>query len=85
MLSCQEVAQRASALIDGELSTWDTLKMRMHLAMCKGCSRFIGQMRLTRDLTISAADASPADLHTADEGRISAILSQLHDEKQNEG
>jgi anti-sigma factor ChrR (cupin superfamily) len=81
MLSCKEVATRASALIDGELSTWQTLQMRLHLAMCNGCERFIGQMRTTRDLTESlpAADAQP------DSERISAILSQLHEGNQQGG
>lgn len=79
MLSCKEVATRASALIDGELSTWQTLQMRLHLAMCKGCERFIGQMRVTRDLT----ESLPADdaQGEANDDRISAILSQLHEGK----
>ncbi|TDE35052.1 zf-HC2 domain-containing protein [Antarcticimicrobium sediminis] len=83
MLSCQDVATRASALIDGELGTWQTLQMRLHLAMCKGCHRFIGQMQTTRDLTESlpAADAQDED----NEDRISAILSQLYEEKPDSG
>ena len=80
MLSCREVADRASALIDGELSTWDALQMRLHLAMCKGCNRFIGQMRTTRTLTEIAADADATS--PADEPRISAILTELRKSKQ---
>ncbi len=83
MLSCKEVATRASALIDGELSTWQALQMRLHLAMCKGCERFIGQMRTTRDLTESLPAAEVQG--EADQGRISAILSQLHEGKQEGG
>lgn len=45
MLSCKEVAERASALIDGELGLFDRLQMR--LAMCKGCGAFIDQMKTT--------------------------------------
>ncbi|WP_272002727.1 zf-HC2 domain-containing protein [Roseovarius sp. ZX-A-9] len=83
MLSCQEVATRASALIDGELSTWEGLQMRLHLAMCKGCERFIGQVRTTRDLT---ENLTAADTHEeADDGRISEILSKLHEEKKQGG
>ncbi|SNT35107.1 zf-HC2 domain-containing protein [Antarctobacter heliothermus] len=83
MLSCKEVATRASALIDGELGMWDSFQMRLHLAMCKGCERFIGQMRTTRDLTetLFTSDA-PGE---ADDDRISAILSQLHQGKQEGG
>lgn len=80
MLKCQEVATRASALVDGELSTWEALQMRLHLAMCKGCGRFISQMRTTRDLTESLPLNAPNE--KADDESISAILSQLHDGKQ---
>lgn len=83
MLSCKEVATRASALIDGELSTWEALQMRLHLAMCKGCERFVGQVRTTRDLTRIAAAQQMLD--EADDGRISAILSALHEGKQQGG
>lgn len=83
MLSCKEVATRASALIDGELSTWEALQIRLHLAMCKGCDRFVGQIRTTRDLTETIAAPEPLD--EADNGRISAILSQLDEGKQKGG
>lgn len=81
MLSCKEVAERASALIDGELGLFERLQMRLHLAMCKGCGAFIDQMKTTDDLThlSSEQDVLPADEVDA---HISAILSQLHEGKQ---
>ncbi len=81
MLSCKEVAERASALIDGELGLFDRLQMRLHLAMCKGCGAFIHQMKTTSDLTQAAAVHDDVPGSEVD-GRISAILSQLHDGKQ---
>lgn len=51
MLTCKQVAERASALIDREQRAWDAFQMRLHLAMCKGCGRFIAQMRTTDKLT----------------------------------
>ncbi|GAA6202189.1 zf-HC2 domain-containing protein [Aquicoccus sp. SU-CL01552] len=83
MLSCQEVSTRASALIDRELGPWQALRMRLHLAMCKGCRRFIGQMRTTRDLTEGppAADAQGE----TDADRIGAILSRLDDQGPRRG
>ena len=83
MLTCKEVAFRASALIDGELSIWEALQIRLHLAMCKGCERFVGQVRITRDLTRIAAAQEKLD--EADDGRISAILSTLREGKQQGG
>lgn len=79
MLSCKEVANRASSLIDGELSTWEMFKMRLHLLMCRGCGRFINQMRITRDMTQSTLSSEVSD--ETDDGRIHAIFSQFNNEK----
>ncbi len=81
MLSCKDVADRASALIDGELSTWDALQIRLHLAMCKGCGRFIEQMRLTDQLTAEVADPGEQLQHEAEDGRFAEILSTLRKEQ----
>lgn len=85
MLSCKDVAERASALIDGELPAWDAFRIRMHLTMCTGCNRFIAQMRLTDQLTAEVGDAGEdaGDLrqHEADDGRFDEILSTLRKEQ----
>lgn len=83
MLSCKDVALQASSLIDGDLGPWDTLQIRLHLAVCKGCGRFIHQMRVTRSLTEAAGQSDISDLH-ADDARISAILAQVQDQNPNE-
>ena len=79
MLSCKDVADRASALIDGDLSAWNALQIRLHLAMCKGCGRFIEQMRLTDQLTAGVADQGNA--HDYEDGRFTEILSILRKEQ----
>lgn len=81
MLSCKDVADRASALIDGELSTWAALQIRLHLAMCKGCGRFIEQMRLTDQLTAEVAYTGEPYQLEADDGRFAEILSTLRKEQ----
>jgi len=40
MLNCRQVTERASAMVDGELSSRERLSMRMHLLMCVHCRRF---------------------------------------------
>ncbi|MDZ4094373.1 MAG: zf-HC2 domain-containing protein [Paracoccaceae bacterium] len=84
MLSCREVAELADGLIDGDLTAMQALQMRLHVAMCKGCNRFIGQMRVTRDLA-DAVVADPGTVSEADDRRISAIFAQLHAEQKNGG
>jgi len=83
MLTCREVAERSEDWLNQDLSRWQSLQMRLHLAMCKGCDRFISQMRVTRDLTRAAALVEAS--HDADDRRISAILSALRDGKETTG
>lgn len=46
MLTCQEVVARGSALLDGDLGFRERMAMRLHLAMCVLCRRFVRQLRL---------------------------------------
>lgn len=80
MLNCKEVAERASALIDGELGTFEVMSMHLHLAMCKGCGAFIAQMRTTCDLT--QGEPTPPNRHDTDDEGVAAILSRFHDNKK---
>jgi anti-sigma factor RsiW len=77
MLSCKDVAARSSALIDGELSVWTVLQLRMHLAMCKGCRRFVDQMRRTDRLTADLAGAGTGRAPAAGDARFAALLEGL--------
>ncbi|MCA1775590.1 MAG: zf-HC2 domain-containing protein [Loktanella sp.] len=62
MMSCKEVADRASAVIDGELSGWEMVQMRLHLAMCRGCRHFLGQIRAVDQLASSVTELPPEAL-----------------------
>lgn len=48
MLSCKELVANSSDFLDSQLSLRQRLSVRMHLAMCYRCRRFIKQMRLTQ-------------------------------------
>ncbi|MDE3078921.1 MAG: zf-HC2 domain-containing protein [Paracoccaceae bacterium] len=61
MVSCKDVSDRADALLDGELGPWDALKLRLHLAICEGCRRFVKQLRQTRDLIRHSARTEAED------------------------
>ncbi len=81
MLTCKQVAARASAMIDGELGFFDHLQMRLHLMMCGGCDTFVKQMRITRDLMKSAVSVDNTTAQE-DDACMTAILGQLRDKKQ---
>ncbi len=85
MLTCREVAERAEDWLDQDMGTWQALQMRLHLAMCKGCNRFISQMRLTQGLTDAAANIDNDSLSEGADQQVDAILSRVQNEKQSEG
>ncbi|MBZ0262589.1 MAG: zf-HC2 domain-containing protein [Hyphomicrobiales bacterium] len=82
MLTCKEVAERSSALIDGELGLWTKLQMRMHLAMCNGCRRFVSQMRLTDKLARAVATSNTNEV--AQKDQIDIILLRLSKHRQQD-
>jgi predicted anti-sigma-YlaC factor YlaD len=62
MLSCRQITERSSALLDGELGFRERWAVRMHLAMCVRCRRFTQQLRLLVEslrLRSTAAGVSP--------------------------
>jgi len=81
MLSCKEVSERSGAFIDGEMGLWEQLPVRLHLAMCKGCTAFMCQMRASRDLAREVATAEGMTLAEGDAEAINAILLSVHDRK----
>ncbi len=49
MLSCKEVTRLISESMDSELTFGQRMAVRMHLFMCKFCSRYRRQMVLIRE------------------------------------
>ncbi len=46
--TCREVHRLVSEGMDRELTMVERTRMRVHLMMCKACTRFNGQMGLLR-------------------------------------
>jgi predicted anti-sigma-YlaC factor YlaD len=46
MLSCREITERASDLLDGTLPWRVRVEMRLHLMMCRFCREYVRQMAL---------------------------------------
>lgn len=83
MPTCREVALHADDWLSQDLGAWQALQLRLHIVMCKGCGRFIEQMRETRALTEAAARID--DDAQAEAAQINAILSRLHDDTDQTG
>ncbi len=48
MPSCKDVHRLVADGLDRDLSAVDRLRVRVHLAMCKGCTNFSRQVHLLR-------------------------------------
>lgn len=48
MLSCKEVSRLLSQGEERRLTLFERVKLRLHLHVCAGCSRFAGQLALVR-------------------------------------
>ena len=48
IISCKEASRLASQQQDADLSSWQRLVLRLHLAVCEGCARFERQLDFLR-------------------------------------
>jgi hypothetical protein len=46
MLTCKQIAHRASDYLAQDLSLWQRIMFRLHLFLCGKCRRFVGQLGL---------------------------------------
>jgi len=47
MLSCRELSDRASDLLEGRVRQRERVAARMHLLMCRFCREYFRQLRVT--------------------------------------
>jgi hypothetical protein len=59
MLSCKQVSRLVSQGLDRDLGFTERVKLRVHLAICDGCTNFSKQMTFLREAMAKLADESP--------------------------
>ncbi len=84
MLSCKEVIELASRNLDRELSLWQRIGLRFHVAMCKACSAY---KRRIEDLNKLFSEklrtgAPPAGGESLSEDRIALIKVALRSQER---
>lgn len=76
MLSCREIVDDADRLIAGELSLSRRVAVRMHLAMCRHCNRYVRQLRLL-------VGAVPHMHDQADGHEVTKIMDCIHEKERD--
>ena len=59
MLSCKQVSRIVSQGLDRELGFTERVRLRVHLAICDGCTNFSRQMAFLRKAMAKLAEQSP--------------------------
>jgi hypothetical protein len=59
MLPCKEVTRLVSQGLDRRLGFGERVALRVHFAICEGCSNFEHQMKLLREATQQLAGTDP--------------------------
>ncbi|WP_339459819.1 zf-HC2 domain-containing protein [Pseudomonas sp. EA_105y_Pfl2_R69] len=77
MLSCKELVALSSDLLDVRLSLRQRVSVRLHLAMCYRCRRFIRQMRLGQGVLRQLPHGQNAELDA-----LAARLAELRRQQQ---
>ena len=55
-LTCKEASRLVSEGLDRRLGGWDRVRVRLHLAICEGCTNFKKQMLFLRKALARLAD-----------------------------
>ena len=59
MLSCKQVTRLVSQGLDRDMSFTERVRLRVHLAICDGCTNFREQVAFVREAMAKLADQSP--------------------------
>ena len=75
-ITCQEVAQWASAYLDDHVGDERKRQIFLHLAICAGCETYVKQIATVRDVVglLPKEKEQPADLHQLRQ----AFLARIH-------
>ena len=76
MLNCRQATEKASALLDGELTRSERWALRLHLMMCHHCRRYLRQLRLTLHIVRRLANTA----EPTSERNVSALAQRLRNE-----
>lgn len=59
MMSCKQVTRLVSQGLDRELGFTERVRLRVHLAICDGCTNFSKQVAFLREALAKLAEQSP--------------------------
>jgi predicted anti-sigma-YlaC factor YlaD len=88
MPTCKQVTRMVSESLDGKVLSWrERIKLKIHLAMCKGCQHMVRQMEMLRaaanQLGKTEEDANNQEQETLSREASDRIRERLRKAKQD--
>jgi hypothetical protein len=74
LLTCKQLSDTASDLLEGPITLTQHIKLRLHLTICIHCRRYLKQLRLSISVVSNSARAP-----TPSKEDIETLASQLDD------
>ena len=75
MLTCKQVSDTASDLLEGPTTLTQRIQLRLHVMICKYCRRYLKQLRLSMGVVSKSASA-PAPSKEEFETLVSKLSDQ---------
>jgi anti-sigma factor ChrR (cupin superfamily) len=77
MLTCKDISTLSDEYLDGELPFKKKLSVKLHIAICKSCRRYLNYLQLTIHV-VSQSESS-----SIDKSKIDEIMSKIELEVRN--
>lgn len=78
MLNCKNASQLASRAMDEKLPFWENAGLKMHLLLCRSCSKFTQQLMFLREASRHSKDHASFKLSDEAKQRIEKALKDQH-------
>ncbi len=75
MLNCKQASQLASRAMDERLPFWKNASLKLHLLLCRSCSKFTQQLIFLRKASRNSKDFQNFQLSDKAKQRISKTLN----------
>jgi len=75
VLSCKDISELSDEYLDGELPFKRKLSVKLHLAICKNCRRYLNYLQLTVDVVKQSQSTS------IEKSKIDEIMNKIESER----
>ena len=77
MLRCRDIVEQGEAYLTKELTSWQRVQYRLHLAICRNCRRYLHALQTTRFVSQHIPQ------QPVDQNRLNALVQMIQQDASN--